>query len=446
MKLRNFISAFCFFCIFFGLSAQTDIEGVIVEKYYISDSNDATDTLGGGLEEGTVTYRIFIDLAPGRKIRKIYGAENHPLIFSSTENFFNNKEDGQSFADQFNKSRLDENTVALDSWLALGKITTSVFGGVLKENDTNGSLVAGIGVNDGGSSEIADGLLNNTNPEAGIPLSEADGLDTLRNQPGSLASYGIVDLITGQDSTIFGSIIPSNYFGSTNVGYQCSGATGVDSLLNHVIIAQLTTKGELAFEINLEVERPTLTGIEVIKYVANNEVLSNDEVLSPFLKYPPQCGCTDPDYLEFSEAYSCLDQDSCRTLIVLGCTDPLACNYDPQANFNIQNVCCYIGNCNDLDISLVCPNLSVADISKDQITVSPNPAQSFLQIQGPFKFQERIDISLFNSVGSIILNHNSVCTNSEGGYLINDLNLIPGIYYLHVKTGDNLFTEKLIFQ
>ena len=120
-------SAFCFFCIFFGLSAQTDIEGVIVEKYYISYSNDATDTLGVGLEEGTVTYRIFIDLAPGRKIRKIYGAENHPLIFSSTENFFNNKEDGQSFADQFNKSRLDENTVALDSWLALGKITTSVF-------------------------------------------------------------------------------------------------------------------------------------------------------------------------------------------------------------------------------------------------------------------------------------------------------------------------------
>ncbi|MEY4593948.1 MAG: hypothetical protein RIQ47_358, partial [Bacteroidota bacterium] len=44
----------------FTLRAQ--VENVIVERYYVSDASDATDTIGGGLAAGSVTYRIYIDL------------------------------------------------------------------------------------------------------------------------------------------------------------------------------------------------------------------------------------------------------------------------------------------------------------------------------------------------------------------------------------------------
>jgi len=36
----------------------------------------------------------------------------------------------------------------------------------------------------------------------------------------------------------------------------------------------------------------------------------------------------------------------------------MACNYDPNANFNIPELCCYPGLCGDRDIAVVCPQLS----------------------------------------------------------------------------------------
>ena len=38
-----------------NLLAQGDLENVIVETYYISDANDATDTIGGGVVVGSRT-------------------------------------------------------------------------------------------------------------------------------------------------------------------------------------------------------------------------------------------------------------------------------------------------------------------------------------------------------------------------------------------------------
>ena len=115
--------------------AIAQVEKVIVETYYIADANDATDTTGGGIEAETKTYRIYIDLKEGSRLRKIYGDQYHPIIIRSTENFFNNKADGKSFAKDFNKNRFKENTVALDTWLTIGQITNSsskIYYGILK--------------------------------------------------------------------------------------------------------------------------------------------------------------------------------------------------------------------------------------------------------------------------------------------------------------------------
>ena len=45
-------------------------------------------------------------------------------------------------------------------------------------------------------------------------------------------------------------------------------------------------------------------------------------------------GCGDPLYLEYSASVTCSDANACLTLIVNGCTDPLACNYNNLANLD----------------------------------------------------------------------------------------------------------------
>ena len=106
-----------FFACFAWYNASAQIENVIVEKYYVSDANDFTDNSGGIVSIGSTTYRIYIDIAPGSILKKIYGDANHPFEIKSTEVFFNNILDGQTYAKEFLKARYTENTVALDSWL-----------------------------------------------------------------------------------------------------------------------------------------------------------------------------------------------------------------------------------------------------------------------------------------------------------------------------------------
>jgi hypothetical protein len=427
---------------------HAQLENIIVELYYVSDSLDATDTTGGGLAVGSKTYRIYADLAPDAKLRRIYGDANHPIRFESTANFFNNKEDGQSFGFDFAKSRLDENTVALDTWLTLGQTTKSSAkqGGILKIYDTDGSFIAGPGINDGGSAEIPEGLLNNVDTLAGIPLNQADGNDTLPLIPENVNSIGIVNALDQTDSTIFGSIISGNIFESRNAAVFNSGTKGVDTLQNHVLLAQLTTLGEISFEINLEVEIQTQTGPQIIKYVARDSVLLEDELLSPFLTYPEVCGCQDPDYLEFSPSFACSDSTGCLNLIVFGCMDPLACNYNATANFNLQEICCYIGDCNDLDIAEVCPELSANNIEKQKLLVFPNPGQDVLSIQADFDAGIPVDVRITSGIGALVYGKSNLLPSSGNTVLLEALNCVPGVYFVQILQGDKLFNAYWIRQ
>lgn len=421
--------------------ANAQLENIVVELYYISDANDATDTLGGGLPIGSKTYRVYADLAPNAKIKRLYGDANHPIIIRSTQAFFNNKEDGKTFGYEFPKTRLDENTVALDTWLTIGQTTTnsSKQAGVLKVNDTNGSFIAGNGVHDGGSAEILEGLLNNSDPQAGIPINVADGNDTLENLPSAGASIGIVNQIDYTDSTIFGSIVSGNEFESRNASVFNSGTKGVDTTLNHVLLAQLTTLGELYFELNLEIEVEGPNGNQIFKYVARDSSLAQDELLSSLLVYPPQCGCQDANYLEFSPTYACGSPDSCRTLIVFGCLDPLACNYNVNANFNINDLCCYIGDCNDLDIATVCPELSINDLSEQKMILFPNPGNDMLSVQANFDSNNWVSVQIVNAIGQVIYTNSQLKPSSGNTILLDNLDFIPGVYFVSIKQDKELF-------
>lgn len=421
------------------ISAQ--LENIIVELYYVSDSIDATDTIGGGLTAGSKTYRIYADLSPDAKLRRLYGDANHPIRFESTANFFNNKEDGQTFGFDFSKTRLDENTVALDTWLTLGQTTKSANkqGGILKVNDTDGSFIAGAGVNDGGSAAIAEGLLNNVDPLAGVPLNQADGNDTLPVIPTDANSIGIINTLDQTDSTIFGSIIPGNKFESRNAAVFNSGTKGVDTLQNHVLLAQLTTLGDISFELNLEIEVQTATGPQIIKYVARDSVLLDDELLSPLLTYPPACGCQDPNYLEYEPSFACSDSTACQTLILFGCMDPLACNYNADANYNLQDLCCYIGDCNGLDIAVVCPQLSVNLPLKQTALIYPNPGQDLISVQADFQNNVPVTVSVSNAIGQIVYEKTNLMPSEGKTILLEALNCKAGVYFVQVQQVGNTF-------
>jgi hypothetical protein len=149
----------------FSTTLQAQLEGVIVEKYYVSDESDATDTTGGGLEEGSVTYRLYIDLKEGTRLTKIYGDQNHKLSITSSAKFFNNIlfTGNNTFGFRILPVYLRFNTMALDTWLTIG-FATKQHVGVLKSEDPDTSIIGGK-KNDGGSGEIVSGLLINNDQE-----------------------------------------------------------------------------------------------------------------------------------------------------------------------------------------------------------------------------------------------------------------------------------------
>lgn len=425
------------------------IEKVIVETYYVSDSLDATDTIGGLLEAGSVTYRVYIDMAPGVKLRKIYGDQNHPLKFSSTEPFFNNRADGLSFAKDFNKTRLQENTVALDSWLTLGQTTrvaAKTYFGVLKSQDVSGSFIGGLN-NDGGSAGVADGLLSNSDPLAGIPLTLADGMDTMNTLPTSWADYGFANDTTGVDSTIFSSAKRGTDFMSYHAALQNSGVMGVNPDSNQVLVAQLTTKGQISFDLNVEVEVPASPDPIIVKYVSSfapGEMNSDTLKLSPFLKYPASCGCTDPNYLEYNAAFTCANNDSCRNRIVFGCMDMNACNYDPNANFNIQGMCCYPGNCADRDIAAVCPSLNEGRLTETELSIYPDPASDQISVKFTIPIEQTTRCMVYNVVGETVFSKDYGFVSGTVSDEINISGFPAGVYFFNLISGGDVKTMKIV--
>ncbi|MFZ4546740.1 MAG: hypothetical protein ACOYN4_04865, partial [Bacteroidales bacterium] len=332
--------------------AQNAIKNVIVETYYVSDANDASDTTGGKLEAGSKTYRIYIQMKPGCKLLSLYGDNSNLLKISSTAPFFNNLNYGETFGKDIKTSNLKKNTVALDTWLTLGqtskKATITNFG-VLKSQDANGSVIGGVN-NDGGSAAVSGGLLTNNDQLAGLPLTVADGMDSLSNVESNWVNHGFIDMVSGEDSTIFGSVKSGTEFLSNDAFLTNSGVMGVEPDSNQVLVAQLTTKGEISFELNIQVFDPDIDNTYRSFYVAKGvDTINTGEKtitkVSSFLKYPADCGCNDPNFLEYDKKHVCSAMNSCKTRIVLGCTDVNACNYDPNANYNVQYLCCYPGKC-----------------------------------------------------------------------------------------------------
>lgn len=323
------------------LTFAQGLEDVLVETYYVSDSNDATDSNGGILVEGSVTYRIFIDMAEGYELQAVYGNQNHLLRIETSTYFFNNEDRGEQTGDLINDIRLDENTVALDSWLTFSAASDAHVG-VLKEIDFDGTIIGGDN-NDGGSEGIVGGLLSNEDPAAGMPLTNSDGI-----VPGAIPSSVIS---VGLDLSVFGDVNAGPIFQSNGGAWSVLEGVQGPTAENQVLIAQITTDGDLEFELNIQLGTPD-GGTE--KYVASNPI--GDETSFEKLSYPIAAviGCTLPEACNYNplanqddgtclvptpdcsfcvgDVLELIDSDGdmvCDLLEVFGCSSDTACNFDP---------------------------------------------------------------------------------------------------------------------
>jgi hypothetical protein len=252
MRALLFSLSIIFPSVFF---AQDGLEGIIVEKYYVSTPEDSkAKNKSGILEEGSVTYRIFVDLKPGFRFQAAYGSKDHVLYFASTEKFFNHDGAGTTHPNILPGRTLSQDISLLDSWLSVGAASEFHLG-IPKMYDTEGKSI-----------ELKSGYLENKISKKDFTLRERDGLAEAETLP--------YPTFFQMDSCL-------RYIGSATNGDSIvvrdgawaamgKGSVGADSLTtNTVLIAQLTTKGELSFELNLMIAD---THGNSHKYVARNAV------------------------------------------------------------------------------------------------------------------------------------------------------------------------------
>jgi hypothetical protein len=243
-----------------GVWAENGLENILVEKYYISNADDITAT-GGILHSGSITYRIYADMLPGYKFQAAYGIPGHELRIATSTSFFNSE--GKSYTPYYSKADAKNNTIMLDSWLSVGAASKGNFG-VLKSEDNGVETIVN-----------ANGLLQNDNPEAGIPVKTQDGF-----MAGSPEDVTIVGL-SSADLSVFGSVNGAGKLFATSNGAWASlnGSVG-PTAENRVLIAQVTTDVDFSFELNIQIGTPN-HGVQ--NYVARNPVAN--EISIPSLIY-----------------------------------------------------------------------------------------------------------------------------------------------------------------
>jgi hypothetical protein len=204
------------------------LENIIVEKYYISDANDASvNDVGGVLPVGSVTYRVYVDMLPDYKMKAVFGIPGHELRIATTTLFFNNEDRG-AISPTYTKPQARNHTVMLDSWISVGAACAGNFG-VLKSDDD------GVANNTNN-----DGVLQNNNIDAGIPLTLQDGMIT--GTPETVTTLGIDSILVIFDNT--NDVANGSVFSTSNgVWSSLNGATGPIPETNRVLIGQFTTDG-----------------------------------------------------------------------------------------------------------------------------------------------------------------------------------------------------------
>ena len=249
---------FLIFCLFNSSNkfvySQDGLEGIILEKFYISTKDDnSKPELSGHLAPGSITYRIYVDLKPGYTFQAAYGTPNHELYIKSTNLFYNHVENGAEYPNRIPLRTYSRNTSRLDSWLSVGGAGENQIGVLKSEDDTLNVF------------KSSGAYLKNHSRKMGISLEVVDGMKEQYN----LAFPTFYQM----DSSIkgLGTITNTNTISTKNGAWASmgKGSQGADSLRNKILIAQLTTDGKLSYQLNLLIGTPDGKSE---KYVAHNPI------------------------------------------------------------------------------------------------------------------------------------------------------------------------------
>lgn len=226
------------------------LEGVLLERYH-SVPGTAPDA------PALVTYRIYLDLSAGHELVSVFGEKGRNLFFRTTTRFFNDTVNGAGGGERIDPELLRSYPAAIDSWLAFG-FATDRHKAVPLHLDPDGSL-----------------LEPPKRPRKGAwygpELRAADGLAPAARVPEVLKLH----LTTSYLEKLSGPLIETEV-GAYGVRGTVKGATGE----NMVLIAQLTTDGELSYAINAAVKAPDGTITKHMAYAAR----AADEVEVPALR------------------------------------------------------------------------------------------------------------------------------------------------------------------
>lgn len=264
-----------------GMKAQTGLQGIIVEKYYQTNAADAANALSNSaattLNPGSVVYRVYVDMAPGYKFIQIFGNGNHPLLINTTTNFYNDPNSPAVIGAQGSSTtQVRQNTRMIDSYLTTGGVAAGRVG-VLKTEDTDGSIGNANGVLANNPGGLFGAPINSVNPGA------ADGFAI--GTPVVPTALGI-----GTAADIFDQT-PGNAFSVTNGAVSALGGIAGTTTTNLVLIGQFTTDGVLGFKLNVQVQNTVTSVAET--WVADN-VQSGEFTLSALTLAPPTVTVTSP--------------------------------------------------------------------------------------------------------------------------------------------------------
>ena len=164
-------------------------------------------------------------------------------------------------------------------------------------------------------------------------------------------------------------------------------------------------------------------------------------------------GCGDVLYLEYDASVTCSDANACITLIVNGCTDMTACNYNSVANVD-DGSCDLPNGCGDplyveYDANVTCSDpaacitliaTGVNEVIDASTEIYPNPANNVLTIVSHTVGIENIYI--YNTTGQLVL-ANEVNTNQ---IRLNTSTLSIGIYIVDIRSKETSIKRKLIIE
>lgn len=435
--------------IYINPKGASPLEDIIVETYYIADAADAQGSIdndGGILPEGSVTYRVFIDMLPGWEYQALYGLPNQELKIATSTSFFNNEDRGAS-TPSYSKSQAEDNTVMLDSWFSSGAAANGQMGVLKSEDNGIDNIVNG------------DGLLQNDISAIGTALTSQDGM--IAGSPQGVTFVGVETEV----NEVFDATSQAGNSFSTTTGSIASlnGSSGPFES-NRVLVGQFTTDGVFSFELNIQIGK--IAGGNPINYVAKNP--DEDDLVCLPCSYPqagiaitsPSNGTifTTTDTVKITASVTGLDTITNVEFFANGtkigedATAPYAYNWPGEDSAKSYDLTAVSTNSNGMKdtssvvtIDIEFPTFIQYQNNIASMILFPSPTHDNLTISIHLEEEStEANYTIYDLLGKVVLFKNLSSISSSYKESIDVSYFSRGQYFLKLTTDKGTATQKII--